>query len=119
MLTHQHQALDVGHSLDACIQQGPCPRVRLLGHSEGLRCEDCVSRWIVSDLVNETALLVWLAQETLQTQQYALDVVDGAPFVLKNIEANPSAKVNVGVKDGCDKQDCWWLVGVCCRKLEA
>ena len=50
-------------------------------------------------------LLVRLAQETLQTQQDALHVINGAPFVLEDVQTDAAGEVDVGVVDGGLEED--------------
>lgn len=49
-------------------------------------------------------ILVWLPQQTLQAQQYALHVVDRAPLVLQNVQAYPPTEIEIWVVDGCLEQ---------------
>ena len=44
--------------------------------------------------------LVRLAQQALQAQQQGANVVNGAPLVLEDVEADAPAEVDVGVVDG-------------------
>lgn len=61
--------------------------------------------------------LVRLAQQALQAQQHSADVVDRAPLVLQNVQADPAREVDVGVVDGCLEQHCGRRVWVVVREL--
>lgn len=52
-----------------------------------------------------SGLLVGLAQETLQAQEHALDIVHCAPLILQNIQADSAGEVDVRVVDGGLEED--------------
>ena len=51
------------------------------------------------------ALLVWLSQQTLQTQQHRLYIVHGAPLIAENVQTDPSGEVDIGMINRCLEQD--------------
>lgn len=57
-------------------------------------------------------LLIRLSEQTLQAQQHGLHVVDGAPLVLEDVEADAAAKIDVGMVYGCLEEDCGSRVGI-------
>lgn len=57
-------------------------------------------------------LLVRFSQQALQTQQHALHIVDRAPFILENIQADPTGKIDIGMVDGCFEEHGRRTVGV-------
>lgn len=57
-------------------------------------------------------VLVWLPQQTLQAQQHALDVVDGTPLVLQDIQAYPSTEIDIRVEYRCLEQNRRWSVRI-------
>lgn len=62
-------------------------------------------------------LLVRLTQQALQAEQNTRYVVDGAPLVLEDVEADAAGEVDIGVVDRSLEQDCggrvWVVVGEC------
>lgn len=64
-------------------------------------------------------LLVGLPKQTLQAEQHSTDIVHCTPLVLKNVEADTTTEVDVGVVDGCLKEDGGRCVGVCGAELHA
>lgn len=73
----------------------------------GLALWSLVSNWYLGDSSDpgEAGLLVRLAQETLQAQEHALDIVHGAPLVTQDIEADSAREIDVGVVDGSLEED--------------
>lgn len=61
-------------------------------------------------------LLVGFAQETLQAEEHALDVVHGAPLVLQDIQADAAREIDVGVVDGGLEKDSGRRVRVVVRE---
>lgn len=60
--------------------------------------------------------LVRLPQQTLETQQHALHVVDRTPLVFQDVQTDAAAEVDVGVVDGCLEEDGGWRVRVVRRE---
>lgn len=63
-------------------------------------------------------LLVRLAQQALQAQQHGLHIVDGAPLLLQNVEADATGEVDIGVVDGRLEKHSRRDVGVVLRERE-
>jgi len=63
-------------------------------------------------------LLVGLTQQALQAQQNTRNVVNGAPLVLEDVEADAAGKVDVGVVDWSLEEDSWGRVGVVIGECE-
>src|SRR4051794_21213083 len=63
-------------------------------------------------------ILVRFTQETLQAKKHALDIVDGTPLVLEDVEADTAREVEVGVVDWGLEEDSWGGVGIVIRKSE-
>lgn len=63
-------------------------------------------------------VLVRLAQQALQAEQNTRYVVDGAPLVLEDVEADAAGEVDVGVVDRSLEEDCWGRVGVVVGECE-
>ena len=47
-----------------------------------------------------------------------MDIVDGTPFVLQDIQAYPPAEIDIWVEDGCLEQDSRWGVWIRGWKLK-
>lgn len=62
--------------------------------------------------------LVRFTQETLQAKKHALDIVDGTPLVLEDVEADTAREVEVGVVDWGLEEDGRGRVGVVIRESE-
>jgi hypothetical protein len=56
--------------------------------------------------------LIRLPQQTLQTQQHALHIVDRTPLVLQDVQADSATEIDVWVVDGCLEEDSGWRVRV-------
>ena len=64
-------------------------------------------------------LLVWFSQETLQTQQNRLHIVDRTPLVFEDVQAYPAAEVDVRVVDRGLEEHGRRAVGVVAGEIEA
>lgn len=47
-----------------------------------------------------------------------MNIVDGTPLVLQDIQAYPPAEIDIRVEDGCLEQNCRWGVWIGGWKLE-
>lgn len=57
-------------------------------------------------------LLVRLSQETLKTQKHTLYIQDRTPFILEDIQTDPTAEVDIGMIDGGLEYNVWRCVRV-------
>ena len=76
----------------------------------------------LSSLVVEGTGIIGFSQETLQAQQYCLNVVHRTPLILQNVKTDSTAEVNVGVVDRRLEEDggrrVWVVRGKLKGKLE-
>ena len=63
-------------------------------------------------------LLIGLPQEALQADQHTLYIVDGAPLVLKNVQAYSSTKINIRMVYRRPEKHVRSLVRIVGRELE-
>lgn len=63
--------------------------------------------------------LVGLSKQALQAQQHRADIVDSAPLVLEDVQADAAAEVDVGVVDGRLEEDGGRRVGIVGAELHA
>ena len=107
------RSLSLGHNNNNTKVKGQTLVINVLVPGEHLLLVLlCIILMQLRSLTIQRTRIVWLPQQTLQAQQHALDVVDGAPLVLEDVKADAAAEVNVGVVDGGLEEDCWWRVGV-------
>ena len=57
-------------------------------------------------------ILIRLPQQTLQTQQHRINIVDSTPLILQDVQTDSPREVDVGVVDGRLEQDGWRRVRV-------
>lgn len=64
---------------------------------------------------------VWIgvAQQRLNRGKYSCYIIDWAPLILQNVQANASISINIRVEHSRHKADCWWLIWIVLGELKS